>query len=199
MNHNRLSGQIPAEMSNLDNLVDAGLDFNQLEGPIPSWLGDLANLEWMSLGSNSLDGPIPPELGNLVILRFLSLVDAHLNGEIPVEIGNLNNLTVLLLNNNELTGTIPTAIECPQQSGKVVAGRKRSRSCVPAGLRNAQQNDLDELGLPDCAVPPEISSIQLRELFDEIIRKNRAERGVFGGQGTQHWIFRPGGHEKASR
>ena len=171
LDHNRLSGQIPAEMSNLDNLSTLDLDFNQFEGPIPSWLGGLANLEWMSLGSNSLDGPIPPELGNLVKLRFLGLVDAHLNGEIPVEIGNLNNLTVLLLNNNELTGTIPTAMSALNSLERLSLAGNDLEGCVPAGLRNAQQNDLDELGLSDCAVPPEISSIQLHELFDEIIRK----------------------------
>ena len=33
------------------------------------------------------------------------------------------------------------------------------------------ENDLDELRLPGCAAPPELSAVQLGELFDEIIRK----------------------------
>ena len=43
--------------------------------------------------------------------------------------------------------------------------------CVPAGLMHVPENDLDELRLPGCAAPPELSAIQLGELFDEIIRK----------------------------
>ena len=43
--------------------------------------------------------------------------------------------------------------------------------CVPAGLMHVPENDLDELRLPGCAAPPELSAVQLGELFDEIIRK----------------------------
>ena len=154
------------------------LGFNHLEGPIPSWLGGLTNLEWMSLGANSLDGSIPPELGNLAKLRVLGLADAHLNGEIPAEIGNLTNLTVLFLSNNELTGTIPPAMSSLNSLARLSLAGNDLEGCVPTGLRNAQQNDLDELSLPDCADPPEMSSIQLGTLFDEIIR-NTEQREAF--------------------
>ena len=147
LDRNQLVGQIPAELANLSGLQTLDLDFNQLEGPVPAWLGNLTNLWFLSLGDNPMDGSIPPELGNLTNLRILGLVDAHLHGNIPVELGSLTNLERVYLGGNDLEG------------------------CVPAALMRVPENDLDQLGLPGCAAPPELSAVQLGELFDEIIRK----------------------------
>ena len=49
---NQLSGPIPSELGNLDNLGSLRLDSNQLSGPIPSQLGNLADLKALSLNPN---------------------------------------------------------------------------------------------------------------------------------------------------
>ena len=49
---------------------------NQLSGPIPSELGNLDNLQEVRLWGNQLSGPIPSELGNLDNLQALSLLAA---------------------------------------------------------------------------------------------------------------------------
>ena len=58
---------------------------NQLSGPIPSELGNLDNLEWLILDSNQLSGSIPSELGNLDNLRALSLGNNQFSGCVPVK------------------------------------------------------------------------------------------------------------------
>ncbi|MEN8220451.1 MAG: hypothetical protein ABFS56_29700 [Pseudomonadota bacterium] len=100
--YNNLSGSIPSELSNLNNLKSLYLYDNQLTGSIPSELGNLSNFTWLHLYSNSLTGLIPSELGNLTHLTFLSLANSDLTGSIPTELGNLSNLTMLFLDGNQL-------------------------------------------------------------------------------------------------
>lgn len=107
---NYLTGSIPPELGNLNNLARLWLYSNQLAGPIPSELGNLINLGELFLTGNQLTGPIPAELGNLSNLTWLILDNNQLEGPIPAELGNLSGLTDLLLNRNQLTGPIPAEL-----------------------------------------------------------------------------------------
>ena len=81
---NGLTGAIPPELGQLEELRWLSLFQNKLEGPIPPELGQLSNLEDLSLGLNQLSGPLPPELGQLTHLRFLSLhSNPLLSGPVP--------------------------------------------------------------------------------------------------------------------
>ena len=124
---NGLSGEIPGELGGLTQLEQLIASSNRLSGEIPPKLGDLTNLTWLHLSDNQLTGGIPAWLGRLSSLERLSLSRNQLTGEIPPELGNLPNLKFLRLQGNQLTG------------------------CIPAGLRDVPDNDLDELGLDDCA------------------------------------------------
>ena len=75
------------------------------------------------------DGTIPPDLGRLDGMEHLLLTDNQLTGEIPAALGSLGDLKNLHLGVNQLTG------------------------CIPPALRNVEDNDLDSLGLQDCATP----------------------------------------------
>ena len=81
------------------------------------------------LTSKSLTGMIPPDLARLDGLEYLSFNFNQLTGEIPAALGNLGNLRNLRLGDNQLTG------------------------CIPPALRDVDDNDLDSLGLQDCATP----------------------------------------------
>ena len=81
----------------------------------------------LDLSSRSLTGTIPAGLGELDALLDLRFANNQLTGEIPTELGDLANLVELYLANNSFTG------------------------CIPASLRGVASNDLDRLGLPDCA------------------------------------------------
>lgn len=52
-------------------LLDRELYSNNITGTIPDELGNLNNLVSLDLYLNNLDGDIPPTLGNLEKLRFL--------------------------------------------------------------------------------------------------------------------------------
>jgi Leucine-rich repeat (LRR) protein len=104
---NELSGSIPVELSDLSNLVGLELWGNYLSGPIPTELGSLSHLESLLLSQNDLSDHIPVELGNLSALQRLALDSNQLSGPIPAELGNLTNLWNLSLNENELCGEIP--------------------------------------------------------------------------------------------
>ena len=80
------------------------LYYNGLSGEIPAELGSLSNLIRLSLGGNALSGEIPPELGNLSNLIKLGLVSNDLSGEIPAWLGSLSNLIDLSLSHNKLSG-----------------------------------------------------------------------------------------------
>ena len=107
---NQLSGEIPSEIGNLNNLTVLDFGGNQLSGEIPSEICNLTNLIELELGGNQLSGEIPSCIGNLTNLTFLHLEYNQLSGEIPSEIGNLTNLIWLNFIHNQLSGEIPSSI-----------------------------------------------------------------------------------------
>ena len=109
------------------------------DAPVGDWYGVTANADGrvleVSLGSNGLVGRIPPELGNLADLTALDLSGNRLTGSIPSELGSLSSLERLYLGGNALTG------------------------CIHVPLRAVRENDLSDLGLPDCVVNRDLEYI----------------------------------------
>ena len=109
----------------------AALNWNKGH-PIDLWDGVTAEgtprrITKLELPSTSLTGSIPAGLGSVTGLTHLDLSGNVLTGTIPVELGLLQHLDVLQLSGNSLTG------------------------CIPVSLQGVPTNDLDDLGLPDCA------------------------------------------------
>ena len=150
LDFNQLSGAIPPELENLDNLQGLSLHFNQLSGPIPPELGNLANLQYLILGSNQLSGAIPPELGNLNNLQSLGLSNNQLSGPIPPELGNLNNLQYLRLSNNQLSGAIPPELGNLDNLQRLSLSNNQLSGCIPEGLRNVWVNGSSQRSLSFC-------------------------------------------------
>lgn len=110
---NYLTGTIPVELGNLSNLEELVLSTNELSGSIPTGFadpGDLPALWGLDLSYNYLEGNIPSQLGNLGALVFLYLDYNNLTGGVPPELGNLSNLIELSFYSNELNGTIDAGI-----------------------------------------------------------------------------------------
>ena len=148
---NHLTGTIPPELAGLPSLKQLHLTGNGLSGEIPPELGGLTQLEQLIASSNRLSGEIPPELGDLGNLTRLHLSDNQLTGGIPAWLGRLERLERLSLSRNQLTGEIPAELGgLPNLQFLRLQGNQLT-GCIPAGLREVPDNDLDELGLADCA------------------------------------------------
>ena len=95
----------------------------------PAILGSCPTARRCWRHGNMLSGSIPALLGRLGKLENLWLRENKLSGEIPAALGLLSyyNLVRLRLAGNQFTG------------------------CVPALLRDVADNELDDLGLQDCA------------------------------------------------
>lgn len=101
-----MSGKIPPELGELDQLIVLRLNRNYLHGSIPPELGKLANLAELVLGRNRLTGAIPGELGRLSKLKELWLKDNQLVGAVPKAVLELD-LLVLRLQRNKLSNAPP--------------------------------------------------------------------------------------------
>ena len=70
-----LSGEIPASLANLDELIILDLSNNLFTGGIPSELEKLAHLQVLNLENNNLVGEVPAELSTFPGLAELMLKD----------------------------------------------------------------------------------------------------------------------------
>ncbi|CAL0304421.1 unnamed protein product [Lupinus luteus] len=107
---NRIHGNIPAGIGNLENMALLALERNNLTGTIPEELGMLKNLQVFYLGGNHFSGRIPFSIGNLTSLTKLHMELNYFEGSIPSSLGNCQKLLVLALFGNKLTGTIPKEV-----------------------------------------------------------------------------------------
>ncbi|XP_029128394.1 receptor-like protein EIX2 [Cajanus cajan] len=83
ISNNKLSGDIPIEITNLNGLNFLNLSHNQLTGHIPSSIGNMGSLQFIDISRNQLSGEIPPTISNLSFLSMLDLSYNHLKGKIP--------------------------------------------------------------------------------------------------------------------
>ncbi|XP_057532656.1 receptor-like protein kinase 7 [Amaranthus tricolor] len=103
---NFLIGSIPSEISNLTNLWQLELYGNQLTGKIPTGFRNLTKLQRFDASNNSLEGDLS-ELKFMYQLVWIQLYLNKLTGEIPAEFGEFKNLVNLSLYSNNLTGELP--------------------------------------------------------------------------------------------
>ena len=116
LGENDLDGSIPDALGNLTEKLERLHLENQrgdkLTGNIPLTLGNLENLEELYLNGNKLDGEIPTSMGSLGELKKLYLNDNKLTGMIPEALRELRNIeeNSLDLRDNEFSGCIPSRI-----------------------------------------------------------------------------------------
>jgi len=103
-----LSGSIPEEIGNLDQLSNLQLASNRLSGHIPSKLFNISTLSYLYLIDNSLSGSLPIDTGRgCPNLEVLELRNNMLVGNIPNGIANASMLTRIDLQSNQFSGTVP--------------------------------------------------------------------------------------------
>ncbi|MCP3936626.1 MAG: hypothetical protein GY708_14765, partial [Actinomycetia bacterium] len=106
---NTLTGTIPADLSDLSDLVELDLSRNRLSGTIPD-VSAIATLEVLRLQDNELGGVVPGDLDLLPSLRIVDLDTNWLSGGVPVDLTSSTSIEYLDLSHNDLGGTIPATL-----------------------------------------------------------------------------------------
>ncbi|KAI3506151.1 hypothetical protein L1887_28507 [Cichorium endivia] len=127
-------------------VVSLDLSGNRLTGEIPGEITSLLGLVALNLSRNTLIGPIPQDIGRLRQVDFLDLSRNNLVGGIPTSLSQLSNLGVLDLSFNNLSGRIPKGTQL--QSFEVSSYAGNPALCgVP--LLNLCPGDETRNGNPD--------------------------------------------------
>jgi len=80
---------------------------NDMTGTIPPQLGQLQNLTFLGLGYNDLTGTIPSTLGQLINAENFELNDNKLTGSVPVSIVSNRTYVNFDVTGNQLSDLIP--------------------------------------------------------------------------------------------
>ncbi|KAI4354352.1 hypothetical protein L6164_003222 [Bauhinia variegata] len=128
-------GTILGLVTNID------LSNNKLSGDIPTEITSLLALLSLNLSKNFLNGQIPKNIGNMGALESLDLSRNQLFGEIPTSIANLSFLSKLNLSFNNLSGKIPTGTQLQsfEESsfiGNNLCGLPLYNSCITHHINN---------------------------------------------------------------
>ncbi|KDO36242.1 hypothetical protein CISIN_1g036717mg, partial [Citrus sinensis] len=91
----------------LEHMAGLDLSSNELTGNIPSEIGDLQNIHGLNLSYNFLSGSIPESFSNLKMIESLDLSHNKLNGQIPPQLTELHSLSKFDVSYNNLSGPIP--------------------------------------------------------------------------------------------
>lgn len=173
--NNNLTGTIPTQLGDLDQLIHLYLNKNNLTGQIPVSFGDLTALEQLSLKDNDLSGTIPSSLGNLPNLTNLILQKNDLTGSIPGSIGNLTNLTHLYLSQNNLSGAIPSSIGTLTSLTNLSFSQNQLSGNIPVELGALVNLKYCYLNVNDLTgnIPPELGD--LSNLIQLSLNKNELD------------------------
>ncbi|KAF3457447.1 hypothetical protein FNV43_RR02105 [Rhamnella rubrinervis] len=83
LSNNKLDGEIPSSIGNLESLITLNLSSNNFTGTIPLSFGNMSELESLDLSKNKLSGRIPQQLADLTFLGYLNVSHNQLTGPIP--------------------------------------------------------------------------------------------------------------------
>ena len=188
LSHNCLSGEIPEDIFDLENLLVLNLSHNNFSGSVGDGLVRLVKLQQLDLGWNSFRSFIPEGMEKLSSLENMILGHNGFQGFIPPVIASLPVLKVLDLSSNSFEGPIPKEFVAmsernPQLNYFDASGNKLN---APAGFTNdVWQRDPANPGTrrrrkEPCILGPIEGARQIWEFWTKLFQQND-----FNGNGTK--------------
>ncbi|XP_050231212.1 receptor-like protein EIX2 [Mercurialis annua] len=120
------------------------LSNNKLTGEIPEEITSLVQLQSLNLSNNLLSGRIPKDMGAMQSLQSLDFSQNLLIGEIPQSMASLSKLSRLNLSYNKLSGRIPVSTQLGSLEASSFIGNNLSGPPLTKDPRDAHTVQIDK-------------------------------------------------------
>ncbi|KAI4352124.1 hypothetical protein L6164_006405 [Bauhinia variegata] len=128
LSDNRLSGEIPQEVTSLSGLQSLNLSHNRLIGRIPSNIGAVKSLESFDLSDNQICCDIPTSMSIMTFINHLNLSNNKLVGKIPTGT-QIQSMDASCFSGNKLCGP-PLSESCEENDGFRIIRDKEEAICT---------------------------------------------------------------------
>lgn len=152
-----LTGQLPEELFQLEQLISLRLRFTSMTGSLPAAVGRLTKIDTLDLSVSpydlspwwdgdmktakehrpnlkTLSGKLPKEIGNLRQARYIDLSGQGFTGELPSELGQLTALRYFAAYQCRFEGAIPASLGQLKDLTYLSLGRNSFSGELPSEL-----------------------------------------------------------------